>query len=250
MTTALNHVRYLSRTQSAAARFNPRSISRLNLWLKADAIPGLASDAGVAFWADQSGANNHALQATAAAQPLYVPGVMGGHPVVRGDGTDDFLTVTNHDSLTAGLGGYSIYAVLATRSNLSASEFVLEKAGASVDGYEIFLDSSEVAHSRVGAIEPVSPPLTVGRPTVLGVSMERTSNSRYSLNGSVATMSIAAESARNLNNGSPLFLFKRNAGNFWDGDLAELLLYTKSLTTPECKQVEQYLGAKYAIPVV
>jgi hypothetical protein len=45
----------------------------------------------IVTWYDQGGGGHNATQATAAAQPLYVASGQNGRPVVRGDGTNDFL---------------------------------------------------------------------------------------------------------------------------------------------------------------
>jgi predicted alpha-1,6-mannanase (GH76 family) len=57
--------------------------SALVTWLKADAITGLNSGAGVAAWADVSGNGDDAVQPFSVSQPTYVAGAINGLPVVR-----------------------------------------------------------------------------------------------------------------------------------------------------------------------
>jgi hypothetical protein len=40
----------------------------------------------------------------------------------------------------------------------------------------------------------------------------------------------------------------RGAQNFWWGDLAEMIIYDRALSTSERQQVEAYLKAKYGTP--
>jgi fibronectin type 3 domain-containing protein len=69
-------------------------MGNLALWLKADSglVQGTAGTA-VGLWADQSGLGNNATQGSLGNQPQWVPSVFNGLPVVRFDGTNDFLTL-------------------------------------------------------------------------------------------------------------------------------------------------------------
>ena len=72
--------------------FVPTDIAGCQLWLKADA--GITKDGSdyVSVWADQSGNGNDAVQATGASQPLWVDGQLNGEPVLRFDGSNDFMS--------------------------------------------------------------------------------------------------------------------------------------------------------------
>jgi hypothetical protein len=61
-------------------------------WWKADAL-GLANADPVATWTDSSGNANSLSQATAGKRPTYRTNVINSKPVVRFDGTDDFLSL-------------------------------------------------------------------------------------------------------------------------------------------------------------
>jgi hypothetical protein len=66
----------------------------LKLWLKADAITGVAEGAGVASWPDSSGHLYAAVQATGGLQPLLKNNVANGLAAVRFDGTDDEMALS------------------------------------------------------------------------------------------------------------------------------------------------------------
>ena len=51
-----------------------------------------ADGSAVSTWEDRSSTNNDATQATAANQPTYETGEVGGQPAVRFDGINDFLS--------------------------------------------------------------------------------------------------------------------------------------------------------------
>lgn len=72
----------------------------VTLWLKADAgtfttsamsTPATADGDRVGGWQDQSGNGRHATQATGAARGTLKTNIQNGLPVVRLDGSDDFL---------------------------------------------------------------------------------------------------------------------------------------------------------------
>lgn len=84
-----------------------------SLWLKADAITGLADGDPVATWPDSSGNGNHATQGTAGSRPLYKVNVVNGLPAVLFDGSDDYLaTSTLLSALLASGGAGTVYAVV------------------------------------------------------------------------------------------------------------------------------------------
>lgn len=69
----------------------PGELSGLELWLRADSISGLDDGDPVETWTDESGEGNDVTQGTAAKRPLYKTNVQNGLPVVRFDGSDDYL---------------------------------------------------------------------------------------------------------------------------------------------------------------
>jgi len=112
-------------TGPQAPAFAPTDISGLQLWLDAsDASTLYNATAGgslvttdgsaVARWADKSGNNRHATQATANARPLLKTGANGinSKTVLSFDGSNDFLTssVTGFKSLSA----VSVIGVIST----------------------------------------------------------------------------------------------------------------------------------------
>jgi len=75
--------------------FSPRQLSgSLQLWLRADAVTGLADGNAVAVWPDSSAYSHDAIQTGPTLQPLYKINIQNGRPVVRFDGTNDFIDAT------------------------------------------------------------------------------------------------------------------------------------------------------------
>src|SRR5690348_4328042 len=70
--------------------FSPTDISGLKLWVKADQIGGLSDGDPVSTWSDQSGVGND-MTSSGSNRPTYKTGILNSFPIVRFDGSDDFL---------------------------------------------------------------------------------------------------------------------------------------------------------------
>lgn len=73
--------------------FEPTEISGLKGWWKADSIDQ-ADNTSVSAWLDSSGNEAHMYQSSATAQPTLQTNELNGYPVVRFDGTNDFMNLT------------------------------------------------------------------------------------------------------------------------------------------------------------
>ncbi len=74
-------------SNSSAARAEPSAPAPV-AWFRADALTGLTNHAPVSAWGDSSGNANNATQPARASQPGYVTGAMNGLPVVRFNSTN------------------------------------------------------------------------------------------------------------------------------------------------------------------
>ena len=79
--------------------FNPRSAGS-SLVLDSRYIQQ-TDDTAINNWSDRSGNENNASQATAANQPRFRTNIQGGNPTVRFDGSNDFLSIADSNSLDA-----------------------------------------------------------------------------------------------------------------------------------------------------
>ena len=97
--------------EHGGSTFLPTKLANLSLWLRSDM--GITTDTGgVSAWADQSGAENDAAQATSGVRPDFTTSDanFNGHPSVNFTASaDDFLTVTHAANLQLSGAGYSIY---------------------------------------------------------------------------------------------------------------------------------------------
>ncbi len=79
-------------------KFNPRRIPGLSVWLQADRGFTLSDGDPISTWYDQSGKGNNVLQSIGDKKPLWKENILNGRPVVRFDGTDDYLQSSAFDS--------------------------------------------------------------------------------------------------------------------------------------------------------
>lgn len=108
----------------------PNDVTGLALWLKADAITGLVDNDPVTTWVDSSGAGLDAT-GSGATRPTYKTNVVNGLPVVR-YGTSHILTTGN-----ASFGATGAVTVLVVAYNIaSGSDRVLVEHGANVNNTE------------------------------------------------------------------------------------------------------------------
>ena len=104
-------------------RFTPVKISGCQLWL--DSTRGITlSSSNVTNWSDLSGNSRGILQETDNNRPTYVTNSVNGRPIVRFDGTNDYLasgTITGLDNMR----GFTVFLVGKTSSAVTASGSVL-----------------------------------------------------------------------------------------------------------------------------
>ncbi|MEM7537240.1 MAG: VCBS repeat-containing protein, partial [Chloroflexota bacterium] len=223
----------------------------LQLWLKADA--GVTeSGVSVSVWADQSGNGKDASQATAGNQPTYVVGGVNGRPVVRFDGTDDYLD-TLLDIDTDVMDKVGIFAVFKVSETGSATSGIWGNDDGGQDRFlNVQTNHTNLAISNGTTHEIASNVLTRGG-WYIATSMidEGESNGSFLYVNGVQklnfTQSDAGGSAINFSIGRVW-----TGGGYFDSDIAEVSVYGLNtsgalFTATQRQQVESYLALKYGI---
>lgn len=237
--------------RAAAAPFAPTDIAGLALWLKADAGTfqssggsAATSDADpVGEWQDQSGNARHLTQATGSVKPTLRLAVQNGLPVIRFDGTDDFLEIP--DFLT-GFTAAEIFVVVKADADPAAD------AGTS----GLWLLGTGNTHY----------PWTNG--TIFDSfgsgAQQATDNPATTLaQFNVYNVSSASGAWTNRLNGAEIFTTGTNTVSFpsgprlgisaasahwFDGDVGELVLYDSVLSAGNRSSVLAYLQARWGTP--
>jgi len=202
----------------------PNTITGLLAWWKADAITGLSDGAPVSSWPDSSVNGNNATQASSGNRPLYKTNILNGKPVVRFDGSNDFLEFSELINIRSAFfvvkhnTGNQDYAPLLGHSSL------YDWAGG--EGSALFEPTNTDADIRNGTIQINGiddTPVTAVKPTEF-----------------VAISVVAVGDTR-----AQFITNDRNAGRYWNGDFAEIILFSTSLSDADRDAVRDYLRTKY-----
>ena len=228
------------------------------LWLKADAGVTVTGTA-VSTWADQSGHARDATQTTAAYQPMFVASnsAINNKPVVRFDGTDDRMTFPLSVQGLSGMTIILVTACLRDQWNGPPGDY-------NTNAPAICWHSGSWFGVSVGPWQRKIPWRFGGglmapeyiRPTSIGASFSRTTTIK---NGTTASLYVNGEWVMD-KTGEPatitdasqptgyLAYFFAGGGNCFNGDFAEVIVYTRALSNAERLAVDGYLNTKYFAP--
>ena len=225
----------------------------LALWLRADAGTVLNGSA-VTQWTDQSSNNRNATQTSGANQPLLVSSAVNGLPAVRFDGVNDYLTF---NLPVNGLGGMSIFLVAANTLNQDGVGSQAERAAlfwneTAFWGTVYLSPFQSAVNFRFGTTQSdnrtiYTRPTSVGSDFTLSTAVKNGTTDSLYVNGTLA-----------VSQGGKLATIAgcRDTGNlgrgyddntYYAGDIAEVLVYSRALSSAERVAVEQYLDSKYRL---
>lgn len=221
--------------------------SNLKAWYKADAITGLSNGSAVSSWSDSSGNSNTASQGTATNQPTYRTSIINGQPVVRFDGTNDYMgtsfipptganprtifTVTsNHSTTGTGRWVYA-YGLSPNNTMYGLMNVISSTAYFANDYWNSNLTSSYTSSGTTPIISQVyngTTDLMYANGTQVGTKTQTLATASGSLRLGARADTVTAY------------------GGF---DMAEMLVFDSALTATQRQMVETYLYRKYNISV-
>lgn len=229
----------------------PVPTSGLELWLRGDYGVTADPESKVTSWAVE-GSFLKAVAKDPAEWPSFVASAINGKPALRFDGDHNMLVVPM--SIDAVISPE--LTVISVWSSATADKGTLRKLyGADDGGYDraagIDNRASDGSNYTVfagsGAIVGVFT-FTANTPNI---TIENYAGKKLNtwVNGAPAKTNIDAEYGH-----MPDHFFIGGTGHSytepWQGDLAEMLVYKRTLTDDERKKVEDYLGAKYGLKLV
>jgi hypothetical protein len=236
-TNATNAVQH-SRTRlpgvidSHVTSFTPASISNISLWYAANSITGKVDGDAIASWSDLSGNGNNMVQATGTKQPLYKTGQVNGLPALRFDSTDDAMGTTY--SVSNPFSAFVVYAWTGTggarRVLNGANNWLLGPRSDTGSNYKYY-NSNFIVGPALSANTWVYETVT-----------QDSGGATFRHNG--------ASQGTNANNTAPGGLVLGAGGGFPEAaasDIAEIIFYSRLLTSDEVALVEGYLKSKYGL---
>ena len=228
----------------------PLIVSGLQLWYAARLMSGI--DGAAIVPTDFSGNGRDATQATGTKQPLFKTNIINGKPVFRFDGTDDFLNVPAID--LTGTNGLTLFAVVANIT--SGSDRVIFECSTNINSFtDGFLLYRESGNSMVAALRGnagasgsnfISTVSVTSAATVVSATYDKslaTNEVTNWLNGtSAGTRGANVNNTNNFGNRASFIGMRAGTTLPLAGDIAEILLYNRVLTTAERQQIEAYLS--------
>jgi len=207
----------------------------LKVWLRADV--GAPTSGLISRWVDQSGLGNDAVQPTVAAQPQVIANALNGKPVVRFDGSTRVLTLP---AVLAGATDAEI--VVLTKVNLKApgnwTEIYNFNGTVGYYRYDINTNANFDAFGGTSGYWSNNPA------TDAAISQYHIYSTTLSAGLLVDRYNGLARISTSGISGS--FGNIPALGALLDGDLAEVIVYSRALSTSERDGVYQYLAQKYA----
>ncbi|PTY00482.1 hypothetical protein DB346_15795 [Verrucomicrobia bacterium LW23] len=237
-------------------------VKDLSVWLKADAGVTMDGTNKVSKWADQGFLKNDAVQTTAANQPLLVSNALNGKSVIRFNGTSSVLGLPDSSSLRPP-SAMTILAV--SRSNMpNGGGHIISRSLQRLDylgRWTAPWHTYNMAYLTGNFPRPYITAGGTGREVYGSTGINQRWNTQvmtydgtalsYFKNGTqestlAATGTLTYDDANRRD-----VLIGVNYGTSYagwlNGDISEILIYSRALTLSERQQAEVYLADKYTI---
>ena len=244
----------------SSSRFLPNKISNLALWLDAadsktlfDATSGgslVAADGQVARWEDKSGNGRHVTQGTSAARPIRKVNSRNGLDTL------DFTSFKYLSNVTSGeIDVKTVFLVIDYNRSLGVSGIPFGVArGESGNSDYIGRPGGDVNsfYFRIGTGEYPILSITGSPPSgFLLASLVSDGDTYGFFNGNSPLVTMLSH-AGNLQIPYDRFFIgtRRQINDFFNRNIAEIVIYTRALTPTERRQVEEYLQEKWATPAL
>ena len=226
----------------------PGNVSDIALWLKADA--GVTtSGQDVSAWQDQAGLGYDFIQGTTGNQPDYTSNALNSHPVITFDGVDDHLmTTTFEEPLTVfgvikntdtGQNDRIFFGVQSDVYTYFTAQKANNSSGNSVSSY--YLDGSEFNVSTTNIDNQYF--LHEG-----GLTISRSGDVNLAINGeSIGVTTTTGTSPGFLGAAVGAGYNNSSLTSYFQGDIAELVIYYLDLSATDRQKIESYLALKYGL---
>lgn len=230
--------------------------SNLLLWLDANSsVEEAPSNPAenldlVTTWKDLSGNNNHATTGTS---PIFRTNQHNGFPAVNFNGSSMYLSLANPNGLPTG-GTARTYLAVAEGSTTAKSllSHGINNAGERVDLTNSSTESGVAVNGhRYSAIFGSAPNLRM-HTCEFPFGSTMTNEFQFYTNASVlAPSTLGGGSPVTLNTGNVLAQIGTNyqQTSFFNGNIAELIIFNKELNSAEFIIIHNYLAAKYNLAI-
>jgi hypothetical protein len=220
------------RTTREAGLGYPPKTDLLQLWLRADSLALNDGDA-VSTWTDESGNGNNAT-GSGSTRPLYKTNIVNGRPVVRGDGVDDYLTLSSNITISKNTTWFCV------AKNISGGSYRVLIA---TDKFGLYSNSDlgnwiAFVNANINSGQTLSSFKLVEAICRSATDVDVRTNGANLVNGNGSSFPARG--------GTRLFADPSGV-QFANADIAEILVYKKELYDTDLALVRSYLNSKYAL---
>lgn len=225
---------------SGTPPFSPSDIPNLAWWLDAaDASTIMQTGGFVSQWSDKSTPPYHVTQPTGTSQPQTGITTVNGKNALTFDGLDDWMTTPTFAAIAAGAN--TVFAVnraasiIGNKYLVAGMDALAQVWGLRTNATNTFYTNGGVASSSVAPSGMAN--IIFGRRN--GTALDA------GLGGAPLTTTTLAQN-RNVPDG--VRVGREDAGggrNYFQGDMCEVLVYARMLTTDETNSIGQYLANKW-----
>ena len=226
------------------------SVGDLSLWLKADSL-SLADGDIVENWRDHSVSNANMSQSTLNLRPIYHTNMQNGKPSITFDGSDDYMEAGDIE-VHSNINGLTVIAVARAHDNTEANIFAKYGYGGAFLHREIKLANGYCIISPDGAHDPnyiADLSFTTNAFQIAKLIWTPGNSHDVYLDGNLEDTSIhATAEIQDLDASLVVGTIKSTDGSttqFWNGEISEIIIYSKALTAGEQTSIRDYLCNKY-----
>jgi hypothetical protein len=230
----------------------PKTIAGLVLWLDgSDRNSIVTSNTSVTLWRDKSGSSNDAPPGTS---PVFIPSGINSKSVVRFDGSTQYLDIPFSSVLNPA--SFSVLFVVNVRGGVNTFRSpITSRAGftaPNLKGYYFYADASNLWQFTVGNGNWngfSATPASIGKPTLVagiysGAGSTLTGYVDGGLSGTTSsTLVVNPSSPTRIGAGAS----ETSPNFFFNGDIAEIIIYNNSISAAQRQQLESYLRVKWGI---
>lgn len=223
--------------------FLPSDIANLAIWYEADLIGGSDGDP-VTTWTDSSGNGNSSTQGTSNQKPLHKTNIVNSLPVVRFDGSNDWL---KSNSINFSSTTFTIFVVCTNSSTANGDVFCVDDGSGNTFA-EMRVDSDVRLTFSVKNTGGSTFECNVGQSSSFQVmcGVKSSTSIQAFINGTAGSSTSVSGTQRTGTSNANIGQFGLGF-QYFGGDIAEVLYYADDIGSTNREAVEDYLGTKYDI---
>jgi hypothetical protein len=219
--------------------------SGLRFWVSADAEKTTDPNGKLLLWKDLSGNGHDVTQADPGRRPIYVGKAIGEKPAIRFSGKKEFLKIKGQ--VIKGQ-EFTIFAVASDRSSSEEHREIISnwngRAGNSTSSLFLGLTGKSTVRFSDDFSSNDKVTSASGNPFILSAS-SGSLGSQINFNGQTLADRVSSLKERRIDTEWVIGQQGNIEGEYWNGDIAELLVYGRQLEPQEMKAVSELLAKKY-----